>query len=725
MKQVMLTGAGETVVREIPHPACKRTTVLVRNRYSAISSGTERSRVETGQKSLMERVRDRPELAVKAVNHVRKEGLRQTRELVQATLAEESPSGYSSAGVVLEVGTAVRGLAVGDVVACGGAGYANHAEVVSVPQNLCVRVPSGVTAKAASLTTIASIALHGVRLSGVELGDRVAVVGCGLVGQMACRLLVAAGTEVIALDPDEARVGETVAGGAHHGVSVGEQAVERVRALTGGVGADRVVVTAASASSEPLILAADVARDRASIILVGAVPVEVPRELFFSKELAFRVSRSYGPGRYDAEYEERGLDYPIGYVRWTERRNMECILDLQARGALVLEDLIEEVVPVERAAEAYDRLAGKGTRPRGALVLSYSDQDDPRPAGTGDPKPRKLQTSSHACVQLGLIGPGSFAKGVLVPAFQAAGAEIAGVAGGSGASAVALARQLGDRPARSPEDLIDDATVDALVIASRHGSHAKLAEAGLRAGKHVFCEKPLALDEVSLGSVTSAAKECERILTVGFNRRFSPHLERAQAFLAEAPGARTAVYRISAGTLPASHWIHDLDEGGGRVVGEVCHFIDALVFIFRARVVRVHASGFDRQMLPAQGRDNVVLTLDFADGSVGSLVYTAGGASAVGKERLEVFGEDRTVLLDDFMSLELFQGDERSRTRSRRQDKGHEAEARAFIEAVRAGQAPIPLVEVLNVHLTAYAAVESLLTGRPVELQDLGSGVDR
>jgi predicted dehydrogenase len=714
MKQVLQNAAGSTLVRDVPAPPCPPTSVLVRNEFSVISSGTERSRVEAGQKSLVGRVRERPELALKAVDRVRKDGLRQTRELIRRTLDEEAASGYSSAGTILEVGAGVRGLSVGDRVACAGAGHANHAEIVSIPRNLCAKVPADVPMEAAALTTIASIALHGIRLADVRLGERVAVIGCGLVGQIACRLLTASGADVIGLDTDPARVEAARLGGADHGVLVDETAVRRVLEASGGVGVDAAIVTAASDSNSPLVLATDVARDRASVVLVGAVPIEVPRALFFDKELSFRVSRSYGPGRYDPEYEERGLDYPIGYVRWTEQRNMECILDLQARGRLVLGDLIEEVLPIEQAEEAYARLSGPfEERPRGALAFSYPSGtvETPRPVTALPPTPH------GGSLRVGLIGPGGFANSVLIPAFSGAGATLAAVAGGAGPSAAATARKAGFASvADDAQALIADQSVDALVIATRHGSHAALASAGLDAGKHVFCEKPLALDREQLEEVLAAAERAQRVLMVGFNRRFSPQLVALREFVRGFEAPMSAVYRVSAGNLPSQHWLHDLEQGGGRIIGEGCHFLDALTYVTGSPIVRVHASGFGAADLPAQSRDNLSLTVDFANGSVGTLAYVARGAASVAKERLEVFAGTRTAILDDFRHLDLFDGDAHKRDRLRVQDKGHNAEVKAFIEGVREGSNPIPLATIANVHLACYAAVESISTGLPTDL---------
>jgi predicted dehydrogenase len=721
VKQVLQSSSGSTIVRDVPIPVCPATNVLVHNEFSVISSGTERSIVQTSQKSLVSRVVERPELALKVVDRARREGIRRTHDLIRKSFTDENSSGYSSAGTVVELGAAVRGLSLGDRVACAGAGYANHAEIVSVPGNLCAKVPDGVPMECAALTTIASIALHGIRLADIELGDRVAVIGCGLVGQIACRLLVAAGATVYALDIDPMRVESAVAAGAHMGVPVDDRAITTMGDATEGIGIDRALVTAASHSSDPLLLATDLARDRGTVVLVGDVPPDIPRNALYDKELTFRVSRSYGPGRYDRNYEERGLDYPIGYVRWTEQRNMACVLDLQARGKLVLRDLIEDVVSIEQAEEAYTRLTGPPeTRPKGAIAFSYSyarQQALEDQARTDVGRRAPVMSRDGGAIRIGLIGPGSFATSVLAPALKNAGATLATVAGGAGPSAEAMTRNAGfERAATSVEALIADENIDAIVIATRHDSHANLVRAALEAGKHVFCEKPLALNQDQLEEVLATAEQANRILMVGFNRRFAPHARTLGKFAASSTGRLAAVYRVSAGHIDPQHWVHDLEQGGGRLIGEGCHFLDTLSFIANSPIARVHVSGFGMPEQPAQSADNAVVSLVFANGSVGAVVYVSLGSAGLPKERLEVFAGSRSAVLDDYTTLELYDGTNPVRDRLRRQDKGHSAEIEEFLAGIRNGSYPIPIETMRNVHQGCFAAVDSLRTGLPVEL---------
>ena len=728
MKQVLQSRTGLTVVRDVPPPPCPPGSLLVRNEHSVISSGTERSRVTLSQKSLIGKARERPDLVRQVVDRARKEGIASTRTAVTRQLSQETATGYSSAGTVIEVGAGVSGFNPGDRVACAGAGHANHAEIVSVPANLCARIPDGVGTETAALTTIAAIALHGIRLADVTLGDRVAVVGAGLVGQIACRLLQAAGAEVYALDIDAGRVEQALAAGADHAFTIGDGTATEVIAATGGIGIDQSVITAAAPSNAPLLLAGEIARDRGTLVVVGDVPTELPRSLLYGKELTLKVSRSYGPGRYDRDYEERGIDYPIGYVRWTEGRNMEAVLSLQARGRLDLADLIEEVLPVDSAVEAYARLTGPPEeRPRGALVLEYPKSENGNghhPAAERKPAARPATSDGPQAVEgpvrIGLIGPGGFASRVVVPALTAAGAELELVGGGSGPSAEAATRQLGfKRFAQSEVDVIEDGDVNAVAVCTRHITHAELVARALDADKHVFCEKPLAMSIDEVHEVVEAARDSAGIVAAGFNRRFAPMVRELREFLKNGQESApiTATFRVAAGNLPEEHWTHDLEQGGGRLIGEGCHFVDTLTYLAGSPVVEVHAMGHGQAGAPVQARDNVVVNLTFEDGSVGTVAYVADGSPRVAKERLEAFCGKRTAVLGDYRELELF--DERSKDskKARSQDKGHNEELRRFVEGVREGRYPVPLEEVANVSLATVAIVESLRTGRPVRVE--------
>jgi predicted dehydrogenase/threonine dehydrogenase-like Zn-dependent dehydrogenase len=733
MRQVLQEQrSGRTTVGVVPPPPCPPGGVLVQNAFSAISSGTERARVQLSKKSLLGKARERPDLVREVVARARRDGIGPTAQAVQRRLGEDVAVGYSCAGTVVEVGEHARGLLPGDRVACAGA-TASHAEYVAVPANLCVPVPDGVPLQSAALTTIAAIALHAIRLADVQVGSRVAVIGCGLVGQLTLRLLRAAGAQTFALDIDRGRIELARTAGCEDARLMGPDIGQQIWAQTDAVGVDAVIVAAAAAGNDPLLVAAEIARDRGTIVLVGAVPIELPRAPLYDKELRFRVSRSYGPGRYDAEYEERGLDYPIGYVRWTERRNMEAVLRLQAQGAVTFQDLVE-IVPVELAAEAYARLADPGDGPaRTVIVLDYRAQNGNGERGAIDctatfaPATRECGRPGTASVKegagrwpvrVGLIGPGSFAGRVLLPALRAAGARLDVVGGGAGPSAASTASN-GSFPRVAPgaQAVIADPDIDAVVIATRHADHAALTVAALEAGKHVFCEKPLALTSEELEAVMTAARRARGTLLVGFNRRFSPLLREMSAFLAVSGLPMNVSYRVSAGALSDDHWTLDLAQGGGRALGEACHFVDALSFLTGQAVVEVHAIGRGPATRPVQAYDNLVVTLRYADSSVASLTYVSAGAARVPKERVEGFCGTRTSMLDDYRTLELYEEDRHHRQRPNHQDKGHRQEMAAFLRATRTGEPAIDLAEIENVTFATLAIVESLRTGRPVRLE--------
>jgi predicted dehydrogenase/threonine dehydrogenase-like Zn-dependent dehydrogenase len=732
MRQVLQARrTGLTVVRSVPQPTCPPGGVLVRTAVSAISSGTERARTQLSQKSLVGKARDRPDLVREVFSRARSLGMRSTVQAVAHRLNEEASVGYSSAGTVIEVGEHARDLRPGELVACAGA-TANHAEVVAVPSNLCARVPPGVPLECAAITTIASVALHGIRLADVRVGSRAAVIGCGLVGQIALRLLRAAGAETFALDIDPRRVEQLGQGAADHTFVITASTAEEVREAAGGVGVDEVLVAAAAVANHPLLLAAEIARDRGEIVLIGAVPIELPRGPLYEKELRFRVSRSYGPGRYDAEYEERGLDYPIGYIRWTQRRNMQEVLRLQAQELVSFADLIE-VIPVARASEAYARLADATQAPlRGAIVLAYgpmtapSNGDRGADQGASATRPdaehvtapaRTKRGIGSSPVRIGLIGPGGFAGRVVIPALKSAGASLIVVGGGAGPSASMTARAGPFRRIAADEAaVIADPDVDAVVICTRHANHAKLVRSALSAGKHVFCEKPLALTADEQQAVMTAAEGASGILMVGFNRRFSPLLEAARAFLGAGRLPMTITYRVSAGPLAEDHWLHDLAQGGGRAIGEGCHFVDSVSFLTSSRITEVQAMGQGPPSRPLQAHDNFVVTLRCDDLSLATVVYTAAGSPAVPKERVEAFCGTRSAILDDYRGLELFDGRRHDKRRLRSQDKGHRQELAAFVHAAQTGRPAMSLSHIGNVSLASLAIVESMRTGASVRL---------
>lgn len=677
--------------------------MLVATRYSLISAGTERAVLEVGRKSLVGKARARPDLVRKVVDSARTEGLAATYAKVRGRLGQPTALGYSLSGIVLEASDDAP-ASPGELVACAGAGHASHAEIVAVPRNLCARVPNGVAPEDAAYATVASIALHGVRLAELGLGDVAVVVGLGLVGQLALELLSAAGCVVLGLDPQRARV--DLARSAGHPAFVDADELEtEVARLTDGRGADGVVVAAASSSEAPLATATAVARERAVVSIVGDVPISSPRAPLFAKELRVVVSRSYGPGRYDSTYEQQGIDYPPGYVRWTEGRNLEEVLRLMSAGGLRPSRLTTHVFDIADGAQAYSLL--EGNQASLGILLRYPEREDPGPRSVRlETRPRRR---SGERPRIAVIGAGGFARATLLPVL-AREAEIAAVVNATGVSARSTATQFGAPLATTDAaDVLESEDVDAVVIATRHDTHAEYARRALDAGKHVFVEKPLALGEDELASLEDAVAGSEGILMVGFNRRFSPHVRRLRSEMG-GRGPLVITYRVNAGRLPRDHWTHDPEVGGGRIVGEMVHFIDVAAYLCGGLPTSVTASAVGGGSEPRE--DNVVATLQLSDGSVASIAYTAFGDPAVPKERIEVMGELGTAVLDDFRELRLIRHG-REEKESRKRDKGHEAELHAFLGACRTGEQPWPVEEMAAVTRASFAVRDRLRVPAP------------
>ena len=695
---------------DAPLPSLKPGWILVANRASLISAGTERTKVELGAKNLAQKARARPDLLKKVVDRARSEGIGSALSAARERLDALSPLGYSSAGTVIRVGAGVEGIAPGDRVACGGGGFATHAEVIAVPRNLIAAVPDGVPFESAAYATVGAIALHGVRRAEAQLGERVGVIGLGLVGQLAVRILAAGGCTLIGVDLDPKAVELAASGGARAFERDRDGLQSSVLEATGGLGLDSVLVCAAATSSDPVRLASELARDRGRVVIVGDVPIEADRALFYEKELELRLSRSYGPGRYDRDYEERGRDLPPAYVRWTEQRNMQAFLDLVASGAVDPSPLTTHRYPVEQAERAYALLTDdRGEERPFGILLEYAYEE--RPAA---PTPHSARRSGAGTARIGLIGAGSFARATLLPALRDAGAELAAVASGGGLTATDVATRFGfERAADSADEILADDSIDAVVIATRHASHAQLTASALRTGKAVFVEKPLAIDRDGLAEVEEALAP-DSLLMVGFNRRFAPLAVQLRNEL-EAVASPTLLARVNAGPLPADHWAHDPEDGGGRLIGEGCHFVDLLSYLSGGPTVVVHALAVPHPQRPLECSDEVVATLRFGNGGVGTLVYTGGGDPRLPKERIEAFGGGLAAVLDDFRRLELSRGGKR-RVTKQRQDKGHKAELARFLAAVR-GETEAPAVSTyLDSTRATLALVDSLRDGSAVEV---------
>lgn len=716
MKQLVQSArTGRLSLREVPEPKVRAGCVLVRTRASLVSAGTERMVVEFARKSLAGKARARPDLVKKVLAKAKREGIATALRQVLARLDEPLPLGYSAAGEVVAVGAGLEGaFRVGDRVAVAGAGLANHAEVNAVPRNLAAPVPPGVTDDEACFATLASIALHAVRNSGAGLGDVVAVVGVGLVGQLAAQLLSLAGARVLALDPNRDRLQLAKRLGAEAVVDPTEGDAERAAAdLTEGRGCDAIVIAAATESSAPFEVAAKIARDRARISVVGLTGTAFPYQEFMKKELSLIVSRSYGPGRYDADYEGRGVKYPEGWVRWTETENMRECLRLMSPGLprrLDVAALVTHRLPIERAEAAYDMIVGD-TEPHLGVVLVYPDRPTARPK----PSFKAAQAAPAGRCVLGVVGAGSFAKGVLLPELgKLAGVTLDTLVTLSGASAEHGRETFGFARAESdPAAIFGNPAINAVLVATRHDSHALLAARALAAGKAVLVEKPLALSLDELNRVVEARNDSAAFFQVGFNRRYAPLAETVRRRLAELPGPKSILMRVNAGAIPSAHWVHAPDAGGGRVLGEVCHFVDLARFLVGHPIMSVQA---DSARAAATTPDDVTATLGFADGSLATIHYTALGDDAFAKERIEAYAGGRVFVIDDFRALTVVENGA-ERTRRSAQDKGVAAALAAFVAAVaRGGPPPVDEAELIETSAATIAVLESLRSGARVSL---------
>ena len=712
---------GKLSVADAPRPAVPENGILVRTTASLISVGTDRTSLELANKSYLGKALARPDLVRRVIRKFLNDGLTSTYKAVQNVISEPRTLGYSLAGEVLGVGSGVEGVAVGDRVACAGAGHANHAGVVAIPGNLFVPLPDDASDEDAAYVTLGAIAMHGVRQADQQFGATVMVVGLGLVGQITLQLCRVAGYKVIGLDLDDAKLELARAQGAVHAAKPDDAALAAdIAALTDGHGVDAVLLTAGSRDSgAPFAMVAGHCRDRAKVVVVGDVKMDIPRDVYFKKELEILQSRSYGPGRYDPDYEEKGRDYPIGYVRWTERRNMAAFLEMAAAGQLDLSALTTHRFPIEQATDAYDLVTGDKNEFTVGIILTFGIEASEQPTPSTTPK-RKTEGK----VGLGIIGAGNFAKSVLVPALTSTGGfDVRGVVSARGIAADTMKENTGAAYSGSEAAaVLDDADVDAVVIATRHDSHASYVINALNGGKHVFVEKPLCLTRDELAKIEAAAKESVGILMVGFNRRFSPYVKAIRDHFDGRKEPLAMIYRINAGRIELdgpSAWVHDPGSGGGRIIGEACHFIDTMQAITGARPVDLHATGLNPRRADLSASDVVTMTIGFDDGSMGTVHYFANGNTSFPKERLEIFGQEKIAVIDDWRSLDLIDGDKTKHQSAQTMQKGFAEEAQAFLEGCRSGIAPIPASSLIDTTLVTLLAVEDLASAWD-EALDLG-----
>lgn len=714
MKQLLQNiKTGQAAVEDIPIPTPREGQALVKVSASLVSAGTERMVVEFAEKSLVGKARSRPDLVKQVLNKAKREGVVPTMQAAFNRLDQPMALGYSTAGTIVALGKNMQGFKVGQRVACAGGGYATHAEYNVLPKKLLTPLPKNVDFESAAFTTLGAIALHGFRLAEPQLGENVAVIGLGLLGLLTVQIASAAGCNVLGIDIDPKRV--KLASSLNVQAVTRKQAESAAAAFTANRGFDSVIICADTSSNDPVELAGAIARDRAKVVATGAVGLSFPRKIYYEKEISFINSRSYGPGRYDANYEETGQDYPIGYVRWTEGRNFQAVVDLMASGKLNVEPLISHRFDIEEGVKAYEVITGKRKEAFLGVLLTY-------PEGKMKEE-RRVEFSSivhrpSSTVKLGVLGAGLFANSTLLPILKAnKDFELVGIASSGGLHAQHSGKKFGFQYATSSEDeIINDPKVNTIAILTRHDSHADLAVKALKAGKHVFVEKPLAINSAQLSAISKQLKaNSQSLLTVGFNRRFAPLIQTLKSQIANRNEPLHAHYRVNAGFIQSDHWTQDPAIGGGRIIGEACHFIDVLTFLVGAPPVAVTAHA-----LPNNGKyseDNVSMTFTFPDGSIGVVDYLANGDKSMPKERLEVFCEGMVAVLDDYVSLTTVR-DGKKKVESGAQDKGWKGEMAAFAEAIKSGgEAPIPYEQLIGVTRSTFAAVESIWSRNPVEIK--------
>ncbi len=683
MLQVAVSG-GQVHVVDVPEPMLRPGGVLVATSHSLISVGTESASMGGGggESLLMKAVRN-PALMRKVMDRVSTHGVKSTVELVRARVSSERPAGYSCAGVVLEAAPEAGDLRPGDRVACSGVGYANHAAVNFVPRNLVAKLPDNVSFEEGAFATLGAIALHGVRRCAPTLGENVVVIGLGLLGQITAQLLRAAGAVVIGADLRRERVDRALSLGMSGGFTVEERnLVAGVLERTGGRGADAVIVTAAGGDSALLNRAFEACRKKGRVVLVGDVPIRIQRDRIYKKEIDFLISTSSGPGRYDPEYEERGHDYPPAYVRWTEGRNLEEIVRLVGTGALAVRPLVDGIYPVERAGEAYAAIASD-TPPVGVLLDYHLNHLKAAPEGRAPriylPHRSAAREAAPGRRRVGVVGFGSYFRSVILPLLRAhPGFELTSVCARNGLTVRQAVEKDGfARGTTDYRELVADPDVQAVFVTTRHDQHYPVARAAIEAGKAVFVEKPMTMTAAEGRALADLVAEREGLLTVGFNRRFSPHARELKNLLAPIAEPKRMIYRVNAGALPPDHWVRDPVEGGGRLLGEGVHFFDFLAFLAGSRPDRVHALS-----APGAGRDDAMVTVGFEDGSIGAVLYTGAGAAASGKERVEVYAGGASFLLEDYRSLRVFGAAGRGLD-TRRVEKGQREQLENFWRALQ------------------------------------------
>ena len=705
MKQLLQNvKTGKSTIADVPIPTPREGQALVKVAASLVSAGTERMVVEFAEKSLVGKARSRPDLVRQVIDKARREGWVNTAQVAFNRLDQPMALGYSSAGTIIALGANMEGFKIGQRVACAGGGYAVHAEYNVVPRNLLTPLPETVDFESAAFTTLGAIALHGFRLAELQLSENIAVIGMGLLGLLAAQIATAAGCNVLGIDVDPARI--ILASSLGLKAVRREEAVDSSVAFTANRGFDAILICADTSSNDPVELAGVIARDRARVVATGAVGLTFPRKVYYEKEISFINSRSYGPGRYDLTYEEQGEDYPLGYVRWTEGRNFEAVVDLMAKGQLQVKPLITHRFDISEATQAYEVITGKTNEKFLGVLLNYPETKTKEARKVIFPTIVHRQASP---VRLGVLGAGLFANSVLLPSIKKAGdMELIGIASSGGLHAQHAGKKYGFQYATSNDDeILNDPNINTVAILTRHNTHAELVVKALKAGKHIFVEKPLAITLEQLQEIERQLPLTNnQLLLVGFNRRFAPLAQQLKFQVSSLQEPKYVHYRINAGAIPLNHWTQDPEIGGGRIIGEGCHFVDFITFLVGAAPVSVTAHS-----LPDGGKyreDNVSMTFTFPDGSIGTVDYLANGDKAFSKERVEVLCSGQVAVLDDFVSLQTVKDGKKKETKGA-QNKGWVDEWKVFAKSVReGGEPPIPYEQLVGVTKATFAAVESL-----------------
>ena len=705
MKQLIQNlRTGETLLENVPVPQVRKGCVLIKTHRSLVSLGTEKMLVEFGKANFIEKARQQPEKVKQVFDKVKTDGLRPTVEAVFRKLSEPLPLGYCNVGEIIAVGEGISEFKIGDRVASNG----HHAEVVCVPKNLVAHIPENVSDEEATFTVVGAIALQGIRLTNPTLGETVAVIGLGLIGQLTAELLQANGCEVLAFDFDQSKIDIATSKGIKaFKVSAENDSVKIVQEITQNVGVDAVIITASTASNEVISQAARMSRKRGRIVLVGVIGLDIQRADFYEKELTFQVSCSYGAGRYDENYEQNGQDYPISYVRWTAKRNFEAVLKMMAHNRLNVKSLITEIIDFQDYNQVYGNISNSKSI---TSILKYREDIDVLETKIS----LKNYSFSPANDILGIIGSGNFTKATVLPILSKFKANIKYLSSASGLSGTLMAKKYGVQfSTTNNDDILNDLEVSAVLITTRHDAHARMCIDALRAGKHVFVEKPLALNQTELGEIIEVYQQSGKTLTVGFNRRFSPFAQDVKKQLGKSNTPINVIATINAGEIPANHWTQNMNIGGGRIIGEACHFIDLITYLSSSLVESVVMNAMGQN--PADNTDNASILLKYKNGSTGVINYFSNGNKGYSKERIEVYSQGKTLIIDNFKRSEYF--GTKSSGMSRSQDKGYSEQFRLFLESLtNGGEAIIPIEEIINATKASLAAVESLKTKSWVNL---------